>query len=162
MLRPTVSRPVYTAVKPHLVPKTRFLLLSDSCAFRRSVDRSVKLVLAFVSTVITVFSLLEIHCQAFYSLLDMHVFRNRAFSLTREGSIFLCSRYICCTLVSARVYIYKSFDWTVLLKDIVQFYPLLSSIPNVCMHRITVILLYRDLKSKLKYFNINFKISLKK
>jgi hypothetical protein len=28
MLRPTVSRPVYLGVKPHLGPKTRFLLLS--------------------------------------------------------------------------------------------------------------------------------------
>jgi hypothetical protein len=33
MLRPTVSRPVYLGDKPHLGPKTRFLLLSDSCGF---------------------------------------------------------------------------------------------------------------------------------
>jgi hypothetical protein len=33
MLRPTVSRPVCPGVKPHLRPKTRFLLLSDSCGF---------------------------------------------------------------------------------------------------------------------------------
>jgi hypothetical protein len=32
-LRRTVSRPVYVGVKPHLGPKTRFLLLSDSCGF---------------------------------------------------------------------------------------------------------------------------------
>jgi hypothetical protein len=31
ILRPTVSRPVCLGVKPHLGPKTRFLLLSDSC-----------------------------------------------------------------------------------------------------------------------------------
>jgi hypothetical protein len=33
MLRPTVSRPVYLGVNPHLGPFTRILLLSDSCWF---------------------------------------------------------------------------------------------------------------------------------
>jgi hypothetical protein len=33
MLRPTASRPVCLGVKPHLRPKTRFLLLSDGCVF---------------------------------------------------------------------------------------------------------------------------------
>jgi hypothetical protein len=33
MLLPTVSRRVWLGVKPHLGPKTRFLLLSDSCGF---------------------------------------------------------------------------------------------------------------------------------
>jgi hypothetical protein len=33
MLRPTASRPVCLVVKPHSGPKTRFLLLSDSCGF---------------------------------------------------------------------------------------------------------------------------------
>jgi hypothetical protein len=37
-LRQSVRRPVYLGVKPHLGPKTRFLLLSDSCGF---VDVSV-------------------------------------------------------------------------------------------------------------------------
>jgi hypothetical protein len=32
-LRPTVSRPVSPGVKPHLGPRTRFLLLSDTCGF---------------------------------------------------------------------------------------------------------------------------------
>jgi hypothetical protein len=32
-IRPTVSRPVSLSVKPHLGPKTRFLLLWDSCCF---------------------------------------------------------------------------------------------------------------------------------
>jgi hypothetical protein len=32
-LRPTVSRPVCLGAKPYLRPKTRFLLLSDSCGF---------------------------------------------------------------------------------------------------------------------------------
>jgi hypothetical protein len=33
MLRPTVSRPFDLGIKPHLGPKTRSLLLSDSCGF---------------------------------------------------------------------------------------------------------------------------------
>jgi hypothetical protein len=33
VLRPTVIRPVCLGVKPHLGPKTRFLLQSDSCGF---------------------------------------------------------------------------------------------------------------------------------
>jgi hypothetical protein len=64
----------------------------------------VKLLLAFASTVIPGFSLLEIHDQDSYSLLDMFVFRNGASSSTKEGSVFLCRRYACCTAVSARVY----------------------------------------------------------
>jgi hypothetical protein len=32
------------------------------------------------------------------------VFRNGASSSTKEGSVFLCRRYVCCTAVSARVY----------------------------------------------------------
>jgi hypothetical protein len=40
---------------------------------------------------------------SFCSPLDMYVFRNGA-SSTKEGSVFLCRRYICCTIVSARVY----------------------------------------------------------
>jgi hypothetical protein len=49
--------------------------------------------------VIPGFSLLEIHDQDFYSVLDMYVFRNGACSSTKEGSVFLCRRYICCTVV---------------------------------------------------------------
>jgi hypothetical protein len=33
ILRPTASRPICLRVKPHLGPKTIFLLLSDSCRF---------------------------------------------------------------------------------------------------------------------------------
>jgi hypothetical protein len=68
------------------------------------IGRSVKLLLAFASAVISGFSLLEIHDQDFCSLLDMHVFRNGTFSSTKEGSVFLCRRCVCCTVVSARVY----------------------------------------------------------
>jgi hypothetical protein len=50
------------------------------------------------------FSLLGIHEQDFYSLPDMYEFRNGASSSTKEGSVFLCRRYVCCTAVSARVY----------------------------------------------------------
>jgi hypothetical protein len=45
----------------------------------RSVGRSVELLLALASTVIPGFSLLDIHGQDFYSLLDMYMFRNGAF-----------------------------------------------------------------------------------
>jgi hypothetical protein len=65
---------------------------------------SVKLLLGFDSTVISGFNLVEIHDQDFYSGLDMYVFRNGASSSTKEGSVFLCRRYVCCTVVSARVY----------------------------------------------------------
>jgi hypothetical protein len=64
----------------------------------------VKLLLAFASTVIPGFSLLEIHEEDLYSLPDMYVFRNGASSSTKEGSVFLCRRYVCCTVVSARGY----------------------------------------------------------
>jgi flagellar biosynthesis protein FliR len=58
-------------------------LLSD-----QSVGRSVKLLLALASTFIPGFSLLEIHDQDLFSLLDMHVFQNGAFSSAKEGSVF--------------------------------------------------------------------------
>jgi hypothetical protein len=41
--------------------------------------------MGFASTVIPGFSLLEIHEQDFYSLLDMYVFGNGASSSTKEG-----------------------------------------------------------------------------
>jgi hypothetical protein len=50
-----------------------------------SVGQSVKLLLAFASTVIPRFNLLEIHDQDFYSLLDIYVFQNVASSSEREG-----------------------------------------------------------------------------
>jgi hypothetical protein len=56
----------------------------------RSVGRSVKLLLAFTSTVIPGFILLEIHDQHFYSLLDIDVFRNGASSSTKDVSVFVC------------------------------------------------------------------------
>jgi hypothetical protein len=67
---------------------------------RRSVGRSVKLLLVFASTVVPGLSLLEIHDQDFYSLLDMYVFRNGVSSSTKKGSVFLCRRCVSCTEVS--------------------------------------------------------------
>jgi hypothetical protein len=67
-----------------------------------TVGRSVKLLLDFASTVISRFSLLEIHNQYLYSLLKMLLFRNGASISTREGSVLLCRCYVCCTVVSAR------------------------------------------------------------
>jgi hypothetical protein len=69
-----------------------------------SVGRSVKFLLDFASTVIPGFRLLEIRDQDFYSASDMYVFRNGASSSTKEGSVFLCRRYVCCTVVSAWVH----------------------------------------------------------
>jgi hypothetical protein len=69
-----------------------------------SVVRSVKLLLAFDSTVVPGFSLLEIHDQDFSYFLDMHVFRNGASSSMREGAAYLCRRYVCCTVVSAQLH----------------------------------------------------------
>jgi hypothetical protein len=67
--------------------------------------RSGKLLLVFASTVIPGLSALEIHDQGFCSLLDMmRLFIIGASSSTREGLVFLCRRYVCCTVVSARVY----------------------------------------------------------
>jgi hypothetical protein len=66
-------------------------LASDSW----SVGRSVKVLLTFANTVIPGFSLLEIHDQVFYSLLDMYVFRNGAFSSTKGGGV----GYVSCIAV---------------------------------------------------------------
>jgi hypothetical protein len=68
------------------------------------VGQSVKLLQAFASTVIPSFTLLQIHDQDFYSLLHMNLFRNEAFSSTKEGSVILCRHYVYCTIVSAHVY----------------------------------------------------------
>jgi hypothetical protein len=67
-----------------------------------SIGRSVKLLLVFASTIIPGFSLLEIHDQDFYSLIDIYVYGNGASSST-EGSGFLlvCRLNVCCTRVSA-------------------------------------------------------------
>jgi hypothetical protein len=50
---------------------------------------SFKLLLAFTSTIIPGFSVLEIHNQGFYSFLDMHVFRNWASSSTKQQFVFM-------------------------------------------------------------------------
>jgi hypothetical protein len=69
-----------------------------------SVTWPVKLPLAFTSTLIPGFSLLKIHDQDFYSLLDMYMFRNGASRSTKEDLAFLRRCHVCCTIVSARVY----------------------------------------------------------
>jgi hypothetical protein len=65
---------------------------------------SIKLLLVFANVVIPGFGLPEIRDKDFYSVQDMYVFRNGAPSSTKEGSVFLCRHYVCCTVVSARVY----------------------------------------------------------
>lgn len=67
-------------------------------------SRSVKLLLAFASTVIPSFIVLGIHSQDFYSLLDMYLFQNAASYSAKVGPMFLCRRYICYPAVPARVY----------------------------------------------------------
>jgi hypothetical protein len=71
---------------------------------RLSVGQPVQLLLAFASTVIPGFSLLEIHDQDFYSLLNMYVFQNGASYSTKEASGFLCRHYVRCSIVSAQVH----------------------------------------------------------
>jgi hypothetical protein len=71
-----------------------------------SIGWSVTLLLDFASTVIPGFSLFEIHDQDDYSPLEMYVFRNGTsyeYS-TKDGSVFLRRRYVCCTVVSVRVF----------------------------------------------------------
>jgi hypothetical protein len=58
----------------------------------------------WASPVIPGFSVLEIQDQDLYSLLDMYVFRNGVSSSSEEGLVFLCRRYVCCTIATARVY----------------------------------------------------------
>jgi hypothetical protein len=62
-------------------------LITDSRLLKTAsfVSQSDKLLLAFASTVIPGFSLLKIHDQDFYSLLDMCEFRNGASSSMKEG-----------------------------------------------------------------------------
>jgi hypothetical protein len=69
-----------------------------------SVRCSVKLLLDYASAVIPGFSHLAIHVKDFYSFLDTYVFKNGTSSTTKEGSVFVCRRYVSCTVVSARVY----------------------------------------------------------
>jgi hypothetical protein len=53
-----------------------------------AIGRSVKLLLAFASTVTPEFSLLKIHDDDFYSLLYVYVVQNGASSSTKEGRSF--------------------------------------------------------------------------
>jgi hypothetical protein len=47
--------------------------------------------------------LVEIYDQEFCSLLCVYVFRNGASSSTKEGSVFICRRYVGCTVVGEPV-----------------------------------------------------------
>jgi hypothetical protein len=88
-----------------LLPMTvRSLAITGPHCLAPSAGWSVKLLLAYASTVIPGFSLFEIHDQDFYSLLDMYKFRNGASSSTKEGSVFRCRRYVSCIAISRRVY----------------------------------------------------------
>jgi hypothetical protein len=78
--------------------------LTDGLQMPFSVVQYVRLLLAFASTVILDLSLLESNDRDFYFALDMYMFWNGASSSKKEGSVFLCRRYDCCTVVSARVY----------------------------------------------------------
>jgi hypothetical protein len=60
---------------------------SSSDWLNSQVSQSVKLLLAFTSAVISGFSLLEVHDQDFYSLLDMYMFQKE---LSSHTGIFLC------------------------------------------------------------------------
>jgi hypothetical protein len=59
------------------------------------IGRSVKLMLAFASTIIPSFSLLKIHNHDFCFPIDVYVFRNGADSSTREGSVlYVGARFV--------------------------------------------------------------------
>jgi hypothetical protein len=78
--------------------------LTNSLTHRPTHFWFIKLLLAFASIVIPGLSNIEINDRVFYFLLDMYVLRNGIPSSTREGKVFLCRRYVSCSLVSARVY----------------------------------------------------------
>jgi hypothetical protein len=48
---------------------------------------------------------IKIHDQDICSVLDIYLYRIWTSTLMREGSVFLRRCYICCTIVSARVYL---------------------------------------------------------
>jgi hypothetical protein len=70
------------------------VLLHTALQNPTDVTHNCLVLLAFASIFIHGFSLLEIHSQDIYSLLDMYVFRNVASSSTKVGSVFLCRRYM--------------------------------------------------------------------
>lgn len=79
------------------------LTLSSQPMISQLVSLSVKLLLVFTSTVIPGFSVIEIHDEDFYSLLESYMLRNGASSLKKEGSVFLCNHYFCCTVNHAYI-----------------------------------------------------------
>jgi hypothetical protein len=100
-----VSRPYWVATisrQPHTLTvdfSWHFLqLLAPWLNWLPTVGRSVKLLLAFVSTVIPGSGLLEIHDQDFQSLVDVYVFRNGA-SSESESELLYYWRFIANQLV---------------------------------------------------------------
>jgi hypothetical protein len=78
-------------------------LLWESCNSSSQIWSAGRLKCCWTSPAQSFFvsGLFEIHDQSFVLC---YVFRNGASSSTKEGSVFLLRRYVCCTAVSAREY----------------------------------------------------------
>jgi hypothetical protein len=102
---PTMSS---ASVFPTLPTAHHLITLLNWPLTGRSVRHSVKMVLAFASTVIPGFSLLEIHDQNFCSLLDMYVFPKPPLKPPRSRTtlcrLFMTSHYMKILSKSARAF----------------------------------------------------------